>query len=117
MDTFVPNPGFDTEVREAARRALDDLGNEIERDASRYISPYSSGAARAVKKSPATSGYEPSVRISIGKGLGRIFEYSKQQNRHTRKGANRGVMQRREFYNRAINEAVRRGLDLRKHLH
>lgn len=104
-------------MERAAVRALDDAGNEIVSKARRNIQPYSSSAARAVTKDNATNGLSgPVVTVRIGRGLGTIFEFSKQRTRFTRSGAARGVMLRREFFNRAVDEVVRRGISLSRYI-
>lgn len=123
MDSFVPNPSFMPEVRRAVSRALEDAADEAVKEARSNIADKSSSAARAVRRYQATVvGDEPSVRLSIGRGLGRLFEFSKQQNRlikgkgKYRAGTSRGVLKRHEFFNPAVRDISRRGLDLRRYL-
>lgn len=114
---FRMDPHFIPQVQTAAVRALDDAGQDIVNNASRYIQPFSSSASRAVTKTRAAMGpHGPVVTVKIGRGLGPIFEFSKQQQRRTRKGAERGVMLRRPFFNRAVDEVIRRGINLSRYL-
>lgn len=114
---FIANPQFFPNVERATVRALDDAGDEIVSKARRNIQPHSSSAARAVTKDSAHQALSgPVVTVKIGRGLGNIFEFSKQQTRFTRSGAGRGVMARREFFNRAIDEVIRRGISLSRYL-
>lgn len=114
---FIENPFLDDQIEDAIVRALDDIGDEIVSRGQSYIGPFSSSAAGAIEKELAHRGpLGPVVVVKIGRGLGRIFEFSKQGRRSTRSGANRGVMQRREFFHRAKEEVVRRGLELARYL-
>lgn len=111
---FVPNPNFMPEFKRAVRNALDDKGEEIKKAQVAAIMPFSSSAAAAITSKPAQGG-TLSKEIQMGKGLGPIFEFSKQQARQTQKGANRGVMARREFFNKA-RRLAETGLDLDRYL-
>lgn len=124
---FQQNPRFIPQVEAAVIRGLDDLGDAVVTTAARRIAPFSSGAAAAVHKDPATRGAGGLLRVvlHIGRGLGNIFEFSKEQHRITKgrgpkrrfpAGLNRGVMQRREFFNVTVEEMVRRGISLRRYL-
>lgn len=113
---YVENPSFVPEVESGLVRALDDVGDEIVRLARADIASRSTSAAQAVHKDRAVNQGAPSVTIHIGKGLGVIFEFSKMGQRRTRKGANRGVMQRHEFFHRNVNTVLSRGLNLARYL-
>lgn len=121
--SFTPNPMFLPEVEKAVIKALDDLGDDIKRDAASEIRAFSSSAARAVRKERAKRGFGgPSVTVAIGKGLGTIFEFSKQQNRRLKgrgkypAGTTRGVMPRHEFFNKTVERHIAKGLPLGRYL-
>lgn len=122
MTRFTLNPAFFPEMEKALMRGLDDVGEEIRDEAKGNIASFSSSASRAIRKDPARGGSKPSVKVRMGKGLGPIFEFSKEQNRQLKgkgkfpAGTNRGVMQRREFFHRAVDKVVSKGLDLRRYL-
>lgn len=116
MSSFHLNPSFFPQMEEVLRRGLDDVGDEIVSGSATEIAPYSSKTAAAVNKDPAKGGSTPSVTVRMGRGLGPIFEFSKQRNRQTKAGANRGIFQRRQFFNKTVDRVVSKGLDLRRYL-
>lgn len=113
---FIPNPNYLPHVEDAVIEALDEVGEEIRDQAAKSIGPYSSTTAANIEKESATKDSNgPFVRLRM-RGLGSIFEFSKQQNRRTKKGANRGVMRKRPFFNPAKDEVLSKGLPLDRHL-
>lgn len=117
---FERDPAFLPLVEKATGRALEDVADDIVRDARMDIAPFSSSAAKAVRKERVRSTPEgPSVPVKIGKGLGVIFEFSKEQNRLTKgkgkkqkypAGVNRGVMQRQEFFHKNVEKHLGLGM-------
>lgn len=120
---FIKNPAWDRLLDAAIADGLRDVRDQSVREAKVAIAPFSSGAARAINgETPTKDLNRWGVKVSMGRGLGAILEFSKEGVRRTTgkrsmpPGLSRGIQQRHEFFNKSIQRVVARGLDLRRYL-